>query len=374
MTTIDFVMGMYQGGGPRNVYTFSKYLNAYKYESEVLQFINPRFFRFVGSLSKGVETYGSKVKVPGIVASYSNILYDLVSKIPSVIALPFVSSSYITRALTLLKFGAPDIYVATDWGSFFPTLLASNKKKAEMLYFVQTDESNFKKETVYKKMAKKTYEIQQVRITQSLWVKTMLDEAYGGANFYIGFGIAPIFFSSKHEKNSKALFTIARNSFDKGFDIFVNAVNDLWSKRKDFSVVIAGEREILETSRINFPFRYIGWIRDDVILSEIYSRSIFVNTGRFEALPMPALEAMASGAPVVLNDITGIKEFAVPFENCLVSNMSDPYSFSNNISTLLDSPELQSSLGQRAKITANKYKWDTVIEKFLNVIHKEFSL
>ena len=374
MTTIDFVMGMYQGGGPRNVYTFSKYLNAYKYESAVLQFIDPRFFRFVESLSRGVENYGSKVKMPGIVASYSNILYELISKIPSVLTLPFVSSSYITRALTLSKFGAPDIYIATDWGSFFPTLLASNKKKAEMLYFVQTDESTFKKDRVYKKMAKRTYEIQRVRITQSLWVKSMLDEVYGGTNYYIGFGIAPIFFTMKHEKNSKTLFTIARNSFDKGFDIFVKAVNDLWSKRKDFSVVIVGEREILEISRINFPYRYLGWIRDDVILSEIYSRSIFINTGRFEALPMPALEAMASGAPVVLNDITGNREFAVPFENCLVSSVSDPLSFSNNISTLLDSPELQFSLGQQARITANKYKWDTVIGEFLNVIHKEFDL
>ena len=63
--------------------------------------------------------------------------------------------------------------------------------------------------------------------------------------------------------------------------------------------------------------RCIGWISNDNILAKFYSRSIFVNSGINEALPMPPLEAMACKSAVITSSIPGSKEFVIEGSNCL---------------------------------------------------------
>ena len=83
---------------------------------------------------------------------------------------------------------------------------------------------------------------------------------------------------------------------------------------------------------------------------------------------MPPLEAMASGASVIVSDIPGTLEYANNEMNCLVSNNNDPISITNNINRLLDDENLRAKLYNNAKKTANEYKWNKVIEKLRTVL------
>ena len=218
MTQINFAMGPYRGGGPRNVYTLSKLLSDAGYISEVLQFVDASYFDFLSENTMKVPSFGANLSSPGILKSFSNITFELIHKIPATLLLPIVTLSLITRTLTLSKYNKADLYIATDWGSFIPTFLVSRRRGSPMLYFVQADESTFNNDPSYKMMAISTYRAPIARITQSKLVKKILDEKYGGITHYIGFGINPSFFSPQIQDKENLIFTIARKSYDKGFD------------------------------------------------------------------------------------------------------------------------------------------------------------
>lgn len=374
MAKISFVMGPYRGGGPRNVYSLSNLISKHGYISEVDQFIDSRYFNFLKENSMKADHNGAIVKTPGFISTLTNATFELINRVPNAFITPLLPLSILSRAMSLKRYGDADVYVATDWGSVYPTKIIAENSKSKILYFVQAYEPQFSNDTIYKLLAKNTYKLPIVRVTQSMWLKSFLDREFGGTTHYIGFGLNEKFFLGKSENTENVLFTIARDSYNKGFDIFVKAVNSLWEKRKDFKIMIAGDKIAIDHNEIRFPYDFLGWITDDKKLASIYQKAIFVHTGRCEALPMPVLEAMASGSSVVLNDINGNREFAIPFKNCLMSALSDDQSLVQNIEFLLDNPTVRRKISEGGQLTANNYKWELVLQRFLNVLKMEFGL
>ena len=124
----------------------------------------------------------------------------------------------------------------------------------------------------------------------------------------------------------------------------------------------------MDDLKINFPYDFIGWVDDYETMKTLYNGSIFVHTGRNEALPMPPLEAMASCASVIVSDIPGTLEYASHEWNCLVSINDNPVSIRNNINRLLDDENLRANLQKNALITASEYKWKNVMMKLREVL------
>ena len=167
---------------------------------------------------------------------------------------------------------------------------------------------------------------------------------------------------------SNKVATIVRKSQNKGFELFVRGVNELWKKRKDFEVLLIGESPDFLRQMIRFPYTYLGWINDDTKLAEIYNECIFVNTGANEALPMPPIEAMSCGSSVVLTDIPGSKEYALDYTNCIIVDRSDFHDVSNAISELLNSDNLRNTISRNAMETAKNYDWNEVVRKLVAIL------
>ena len=284
----------------------------------------------------------------------------------------FLFQQYVTRPMSIMSHELPDALISTFWASVKPTDIVARKTGKKHFYFVQADESGFSSNKNYKRMAEKSYRMNLPRFTHSKWVKEHLDLNYGGENEYIGMGINHESFRPKNLGREATVFTIARSLYDKGFDIFVQAVNELYRRRKDFTIRIAGEQGIVnsykENGTIKFPFEYVGWLSNDTELASHYEKSIFVNSGRFEALPMPPIEAMASGSSVVMTDMPGNHEFAQDNMNCLLCRPEDYRCFADKIGELLSSESLRSRLSMEAKNTAKGYTWENVskrMKKFL---------
>ena len=366
---VDFVMGPYKGGGPRNVYTLSRMLNSGNVKSKVIQFIDPKYFSFLSKNYFDENTLNADVSRPGAILSYANAMFEIITHSPSAISFPFVSVSMLSRFLTVSTEKASDIVIGTDWGTFHSAKFLADKNNSKLFYFVQADERTFYNGLLYRSLAENTYHRQIPRFTQSKWLKTFLDNEFGGINHYIGFGINEIFFLPIESNNfKKNIFTIARSGKAKGFDLFVKALNSLYETRKDFTVTIAGERTALDGLKINFQYNFIGWVEDYETMKTLYNGSIFVHTGRNEALPMPPLEAMASCASVIVSDIPGTLEYANHEWNCLVSINDNPVSIKNNINRLLDDENLRANLQKNALITASEYKWKNVMMKLREVL------
>jgi len=138
----------------------------------------------------------------------------------------------------------------------------------------------------------------------------------------------------------------------------------------DSKVMIAGGDINFNKYKIKFPFENVGWISNDHILARLYARSIFVNTGINEALPMPPLEAMACKSAVITSRIPGSKEFVREGSNCL---SFEPYSaddLNEKINMVLDDENLRYKISEGGFLTSKRYNWDFVINNFMQLLNQ----
>lgn len=367
---VDFVMNPYRGGGPRNVYILSHLLNERGYTSDILTFGDIPGYR------PDQKPYSDELNInlrrPGNLLSFINKAMSLSDNLTYFKSPIFQIQQRITRVRALGAYKSPDVYISTFWQSVFPTMRVAQKNKKRQIYFVQANEATFGNNKFYSRKAEATYRLPLTKFTQSKWLQGFLNEKYSGNTEYIGIGIDHNKFKKKGFSAEDTVFTIARGGKDKGFDVFIKAMNSLHQQRRDFKVLIAGDPQIIERARlrygIEFDYECLGWIYDDQKLAELYEKCIFVNTGRTEALPMPPLEAMACGSSVVMTDMPGGKEYARDGLNSLLCSPGDYGDFSEKIDKLISSKSLRQRLSEKAIETASVYTWTKVLDRFVSLL------
>jgi glycosyltransferase involved in cell wall biosynthesis len=104
---------------------------------------------------------------------------------------------------------------------------------------------------------------------------------------------------------------------------------------------------------------------DDRTLADLYrSCGVFVSTSWFEGLGVPPLEAMACGAPVVVTDQRGARDYAVDGENSLVVPIQAPEKVAQAMIQILTTPDLAQRLGHAGLQTAQLYRWEPALDRF----------
>ena len=104
----------------------------------------------------------------------------------------------------------------------------------------------------------------------------------------------------------------------------------------------------------------------ETIASLYRGAALYVCGSVYENFPLPPLEAMACGCPVVTTDNRGSLEYSVHQNNALICRMRDSEDMASQIKQLLSNPELKERLIQNGLETAKRYNWDTIIENILN--------
>jgi len=95
-----------------------------------------------------------------------------------------------------------------------------------------------------------------------------------------------------------------------------------------------------------------GLIQDRQLMAEAYrTADIFIFPSRIEGLPNVVLEAMASGLPVIVSDLPGLRNIARFGENALVVPIGDQEGLVNAVKLLIRDPEL----GKKIQISARRY-------------------
>jgi glycosyltransferase involved in cell wall biosynthesis len=97
-------------------------------------------------------------------------------------------------------------------------------------------------------------------------------------------------------------------------------------------------------------------------LAAIYrGASVYLCASHYESFPLPPLEAMACGAPVVTTANVGVLEYARDGDNALVVPIGDVAEMSSAIGRVLDDPALAASLRAGGARTASGFSWDQII-------------
>jgi glycosyltransferase involved in cell wall biosynthesis len=114
----------------------------------------------------------------------------------------------------------------------------------------------------------------------------------------------------------------------------------------------------------SIPYRLITR-PTDYELAELYRTcAAFVSASWVEGFGLPPLEAMACGAPVVMTDSGGSREFAQPMENCILVPIRDPKALAEGILTVFHNAALEERFRRNGPLTAARFNWNTTVDQF----------
>lgn len=186
----------------------------------------------------------------------------------------------------------------------------------------------------------------------------------------VGEGISDEFFSlppylkKKPGQHQEVLF-LGDMRPRKGLFDFIQAAEIVY-KNRDIKLLIVSKEDCHIASQV--PFEYI-YRPSRSELSELYATcDLFVSASWWESFGLPPLEAMACGAPVVLTDSRGVREYAKPGYNCIMVPPQSPTELANAMTTVLDDLPLAECFRQNGPLTAASFTWDNAVDRFTNAL------
>ena len=171
---------------------------------------------------------------------------------------------------------------------------------------------------------------------------------------------------------------VGRLSIEKG----VMDLVDAWRQtdRKNAMLVLVGPdmtghpwdaggpaRAFVAAHGLGGSVRFDGYAADP---SRFYrAADVFVQPSHFEALGNTAIEAMASGLPVISSGVGGLADFCVDGENALVHEPHSPPSLASAIGRLLADRELANRLAAAGRRTAEeRFELDGLLDRYAQLI------
>ncbi len=116
---------------------------------------------------------------------------------------------------------------------------------------------------------------------------------------------------------------------------------------------------------------FSGWVERDKI-PQIYNRSdIFVSVSLDEGMSNSLLEAMASGLPVVVSNITAHRELVESGVNGYLIDVNDVRSLSRAINELVTDEALRLKLGKNNLDKVKKHNWRTIADSLCRLVKGE---
>ena len=185
----------------------------------------------------------------------------------------------------------------------------------------------------------------------------------------------PITITSNLESNlkSKTVISIGRLEIQKNYSSLIKAFNIVHKNHPDWILEIWGTGSLQQTLLAEIEEEnasdhiYLKGYTSDV--SKVLSKaSIFVLSSLYEGFPLVLLEAMSFGLPVVSYTCPcGPKDAIIEGENGFLVPINDEEILANKISTLIEDQKLREKMGNSAKIRANDFSVEKIIDKWIHL-------
>ena len=253
--------------------------------------------------------------------------------------------------------------VATGWTTVSMLDHFAARRK---LYFVQSDERRFDDCPEFKKKVHATYLLQDIEyVTMAGWICRWLKQEFGHDCGYIGNGIIPERFSATTPLEPRR--GRVRILMEGPTVIPFKGMDDAAEALRDFD-----DCEVWIVSAAGGPKP--GWRCDRFFeavpheqMAAIYaSCDVLLKMSRVESFSYPPLEMMATGGGAVVRDVTGLDEYAVDGENCLI--VSDVEGARRAVRRLVDDAALRARLGAAGRETAGRMTWERSLPALLQIV------
>ncbi|MEW5857804.1 MAG: glycosyltransferase family 1 protein [Cyanobacteriota bacterium] len=178
------------------------------------------------------------------------------------------------------------------------------------------------------------------------------------------------------DPDTQVVFYVGRFDRRKGIETLVRAVGKSQMRQQgNLKLFIGGgsrpgQSDGIERDRIekivgelglqditSFP----GRLGDDTLPVYYAAADVCVVPSHYEPFGLVAIEAMASGTPVVASDVGGLQFTVVPEETGLLAPPKNDAAFAAAIDRILANPEWRHQLGKKARVRVEKmFSWDGV--------------
>ena len=111
-----------------------------------------------------------------------------------------------------------------------------------------------------------------------------------------------------------------------------------------------------------FPFRNVVSPPQAELPTLYREHDAFLFTSRYESFPLPPIEAMASGLPVITTRCGGVTTYARPGWNCAMAAPGDAAALGEALAAVLRDEAIARLLGQRGRATAERFTWDAALD------------
>jgi GT2 family glycosyltransferase len=242
------------------------------------------------------------------------------------------------------------IKVATWWNTAASVWEASVRRGIPV-YFVQDIETSYYADAAVHARVLASYRPEFRYLTTSNWVAGRLRE-FGADPAIVSPGLdLDRFHPLDRRRHRNAVLAVARSNPLKNFALTLDAYESLPEPRPE--LWLFGTEPELGSS---VGARYHEAPSDAEVNELLNTATVFVQTSRHEGFCLPALEAMATGVPVVCTDADGNRDFCRNGENCMMPEAT-PRAVSRAIARLLHDPELRGKLADAGRRTALEYDW-----------------
>ena len=155
------------------------------------------------------------------------------------------------------------------------------------------------------------------------------------------------------------LFSGGLGKLHKGLNILLQALKHL---RVDYKLLICGTNYSGENHK-----NYIGALDEKEYLEILSQSKIVVVPSKYESFSLVALEAFASGIPVILTKSTGISDYLVDGKGCFIVEYGDVKDLAKKIELLLTDGPMWMRMSNEALTVAQEFDWKNIIDKYIHI-------
>ncbi|MCK9581906.1 MAG: glycosyltransferase family 4 protein [Methanoregula sp.] len=159
---------------------------------------------------------------------------------------------------------------------------------------------------------------------------------------------------------------VGRLVYQKGPDLFIEAVRQVCHYRWDAKIVVAGDGGMMQYLRErarDLPVNFVGYIPDSEYIRLLNAADIVVIPSRNEPFGLVLLEAWSAEKGVVASDVGGLSENIDSFVNGIKTDAT-PESLAWGINTLLTEPWNAGALGMRGRKKVDRmFLWGPIVQR-----------
>ncbi len=182
------------------------------------------------------------------------------------------------------------------------------------------------------------------------------------------------------DDGTRVLLAVGRLEPLKGFDILVRALAQLTVPDEVVLWVAGGdERSAPERARLEAVarevgcaarVRFLGAVPHEQLPTYYNAADVAVVPSFYESFGLVALEAMASGVPVVASRVGGLVATVSDGRTGYLVPWRCPEPFAEKIDLLLRNEPLRRALGEAGRVAMERFSWESVAER-LSALYRE---